>query len=172
MAVLGLCCCVWAFSGCSERGHSSYLCVGFSLRWFLLWSMGSRHVGFSSCGARVQLPHGKWNLPGPGIAPVSPAIGRWILNHWTTREAPFAPNFREENKRYSLFQEVYSFWSLLVRLFVLFLGHKPQNHFGQKVVFCQYLYGVSLEVNSALRLMTSLITPLLRTASKFCVLKR
>ena len=79
---------------------------------------------------------------------------------WTIREAPFSSNFKEEIKRYPLFQEVYSFWSLLDRLFVLFLGHKPQNHFGQKVVFCQYLYGVSLEVNSAHRLMTSLTTPL------------
>ena len=30
-------------------------CAGFSLRWFLLLrSMGSRHVGFSSCGSRAQ----------------------------------------------------------------------------------------------------------------------
>ena len=31
-------------------GYSSLQCTGFSLRWLLfLWSMGSRHVGFSSC---------------------------------------------------------------------------------------------------------------------------
>ena len=29
-------------------------CAGFSLRWLLLlWSTGSRHPGFSSCGARA-----------------------------------------------------------------------------------------------------------------------
>ena len=28
-----------------------------------------------------------WDLPGPGINPCSLA-GRWILNHWTIREAP------------------------------------------------------------------------------------
>ena len=28
-----------------------------------------------------------WNLPRPGIETVSPALGRRILNHWTTREA-------------------------------------------------------------------------------------
>ena len=28
------------------------------------------------------------DLPGPGIEPVSPCIGRWILNHCTTREVP------------------------------------------------------------------------------------
>ncbi|TEA40511.1 hypothetical protein DBR06_SOUSAS15710048, partial [Sousa chinensis] len=32
---------------------------------------------------------GMWDLPGPGIKPVSmPCIGRWILNHCTTREVP------------------------------------------------------------------------------------
>ena len=35
----------------ASRGYSSLQCEGFSLRWLLLlWSMGSRCVGFSSCG--------------------------------------------------------------------------------------------------------------------------
>ena len=29
---------------------------------------------------------GVWNLPGPGIEPVSPCIDRRILHHWTPRE--------------------------------------------------------------------------------------
>ena len=29
-----------------------------------------------------------WDLPGPGLKPVSPCIGRQILNHCTTREVP------------------------------------------------------------------------------------
>ena len=33
-----------------SRGNSSLPCSGFSLRWLLLWSTGSRRVGFSSCG--------------------------------------------------------------------------------------------------------------------------
>ena len=36
-------------------------CAGFSLRWLLLlWSMGSRHTGFSSCdhSGSVVVPHG------------------------------------------------------------------------------------------------------------------
>ena len=33
----------------------------------------------SSCGARVQLPRVMWNLPGPGIKPVFPALaGRFL----------------------------------------------------------------------------------------------
>ena len=39
----------------ASRGYSSSRCTGFSLRWFpLLRSMGSMHVGFSSCGTQVQ----------------------------------------------------------------------------------------------------------------------
>ena len=35
--------------------YSSLQCVGFSLWWLLsLWSTGSRHVGFSSCGTWAQ----------------------------------------------------------------------------------------------------------------------
>ena len=39
----------------ASRGHSSLWCVGFSLQWLLLlWSTGSRHTGFSSCGTQAQ----------------------------------------------------------------------------------------------------------------------
>ena len=35
--------------------YSSLRCMGFSLQWLLLLqSMGSRHVGFSSCGTGAQ----------------------------------------------------------------------------------------------------------------------
>ena len=38
-----------------SRGYSSLRCAGFSLRWLLLLrSMGSRRVGFSSCGTWAQ----------------------------------------------------------------------------------------------------------------------
>ena len=39
-----------------SRGYSSLRCVGFSLRWLLLlWSTGSRHMGFSSCGTQASV---------------------------------------------------------------------------------------------------------------------
>ena len=42
LAVLGLRCCVWAFSSCGERGLLLVAVVGFSLQWLLLlWSTGS-----------------------------------------------------------------------------------------------------------------------------------
>ena len=94
LAALGLRCCAWASSSCGTILH----CVGFSLRWLLFQGTGSRHVSFSSCGTQTQqlwlsgsraqayccgawaqLLHGMWDLPGPGLEPVSPALaGRFL----------------------------------------------------------------------------------------------
>ena len=69
-------------------------CAGFSLRWLLLlWSAvfsscahGLSSCGswalerrLSSCGARAQLLRGMWDLPGPGLEPVSPALAGGFL---------------------------------------------------------------------------------------------
>ena len=64
----------------ASRGYSSLWCTGLSLRWLLLLqSMGSRRVGFSSCGARASLLRAMWVPPGPGLEPVSPALaGRFL----------------------------------------------------------------------------------------------
>ena len=92
LAALGLHCCAWAFSSCGERGLLLLRCTGFSSPWLLLlWSTGSRRAGFSSCGSRAlkhslsscgtgaQLLHSMWDLPGPGIEPVSPALAGGFL---------------------------------------------------------------------------------------------
>lgn len=51
LAELGLCCCSWVFSSCSEWA-TLLLCVGFSLLWLLLsWSMNTAPaVAPMSCG--------------------------------------------------------------------------------------------------------------------------
>ena len=75
LAALGLHCCAWAFSSCTSKGYSS------------LWSTGSRRTGFSSCGAhklsscgaRAQLLRGMWDLPRPGLEPLSPALAGGFL---------------------------------------------------------------------------------------------
>ena len=72
--------------------YSSLQCAGFSLWWLLLLqSIGSRCTGFSSCGlqvlecrlsscgARAQLLCSMWDLPGPGLEPVSPALAGGCL---------------------------------------------------------------------------------------------
>ena len=74
-------------------GYSSLWCVGLSLQWLLLlWSMGSRCTGFSSCGSRAlerrlsscgaqaYLLRGMWDLPRLGLEPVSPALAGRSLN--------------------------------------------------------------------------------------------
>ena len=74
-------------------GYSLLWCAGFSLQWLLLllWSTGSRHAGFgscgswalerrlSSCGTRAQLLRGIWDLPGPGLEPGFPALAGEFL---------------------------------------------------------------------------------------------
>ena len=50
LAALGLRCCAQAFSSCGEPG----LLFVVVHRLLLLRSMGSRHTGFSSCGAWAQ----------------------------------------------------------------------------------------------------------------------
>ena len=78
----------------ASGGYSSLQCVGFSLRWLLfrgalvlgvqasvvvahrLSSCGSRALEcrLSSCGTRASSLCGTWDLPGPGLKPVSPAL--------------------------------------------------------------------------------------------------
>ena len=92
LALLGLLCCVDFSLLAVSRGSSSLKCAGFSLPWLLLLrSTGSRAQGLCSCGSRAlehrlnscgtgtQLLCGMWDLPGPGIEPVSPALtGRFF----------------------------------------------------------------------------------------------
>ena len=64
--------------GCTRTSH----CHGFSCH--RAWALGlvgfsncssqALETGLRSCGTWAQLPHGVWNLPGPGIKPMSPAL--------------------------------------------------------------------------------------------------
>ena len=85
LVVLGLHCCARGLSLIAEWELLCLQCAGFSLRWLLLLlSMGSRvwaqqlwrtglvalrHVGSSWTRDRTRIP----------------CIGKWFLNHWTTR---------------------------------------------------------------------------------------
>ena len=92
MAVLGLHFCARAFSSCGKRGP---LLIAVRGPLTIAASPVAEHRlqtrRLSNCGSRAQLLRGMWDLPRPGIEPVSPALaGRfsttvppgkpWVLN--------------------------------------------------------------------------------------------
>ena len=100
LAALGLRCCARAFSSCGERGllfvavHGILLAVASLVAEHRrqgtqasvvvahgLSSCDARALEhkLSSCGAQAQLLHGMWDLPRPGLEPVSPALAGGFL---------------------------------------------------------------------------------------------
>ena len=79
--MLGLHCCVRAFSSYGEQGILSSFgarvsrCSGSSCCG--AWAPG--RMGFSSFGTQALLPHCVWNLPRPGTEPMSPALAAEFL---------------------------------------------------------------------------------------------
>ena len=75
LAVLGLRFCARAFSSCGERGPL-FIAVRGPLT--VAASPAAEHRlqrrRLSSCGPRAQLLRGMWDLPRPGLEPVSPAL--------------------------------------------------------------------------------------------------
>ena len=73
--MLGLRFCARAFSSCGERGPL-FIAVHGPL--IIAASLVAEHRlqtrRLSSCGSRAQLLRGVWDLPRPGLEPVSPAL--------------------------------------------------------------------------------------------------
>ena len=69
MAVLGLRFCARAFSSCGKRGPL-FIAVRRPLT-VVEHRLQTRRL--SNCGSRAQLLRGMWDLPRPGLEPVSPA---------------------------------------------------------------------------------------------------
>ena len=82
LAVLDFCGCTQAFSSCgkqgifSSRGVQASHCSGLWRRARAPdeWASVVVALRLSSCGAQAQPPRGMWDLPQPGIKPVSPAL--------------------------------------------------------------------------------------------------
>ena len=75
LAVLGLRFCARAFSSCGKRGPlfitvRGHLTIAASL--VVEHRLQTRRL--SNCGSRAQSLHGMWDLPRPGLKPVSPAL--------------------------------------------------------------------------------------------------
>ena len=75
LAVLGLRFCARAFSSCGERGPLFIAVRGpLTIAASLVAEHRLQTRRLSSCGSRAQLLCGMWDLPGPGLEPVSPAL--------------------------------------------------------------------------------------------------
>ena len=87
-----------------DCAESSLLCVGFlqlqrvratlclwfmDSLWWLLPCVAPEHMGFSTCGAQVQLLSSLWDLPGPGVELVSPAFQGAFLTTWPPGKHPY-----------------------------------------------------------------------------------
>ena len=80
LAVLGLRFCARAFSSCGERGPLTIAASPVAEH-----RLQTRRL--SNCGSRAQLLRGMWDLPRPGLEPVSPALAGRFSTHCATREA-------------------------------------------------------------------------------------
>ena len=75
MVVLGLRFCARAFSSCGKWGPL-FIAVRGPLT--IATSLVAEHMlqtrRLSNCGSRAQLLRGMWDLPRPGLEPMSPAL--------------------------------------------------------------------------------------------------
>ena len=75
MAVLGLRFCARTFSSCGERGPLFIAVRGpFTIAAPPIAGHRLQTRRLSSCGSRAQPLRGMWDLPRPGLEPVSPAL--------------------------------------------------------------------------------------------------
>ena len=90
MAVLGLHFCARAFSSCGKWGPLLIVVRGpltVAASFVAEHRLQTRRL--SSCGSRVQLLRGTWDLPRPGLEPVSPAL----VGRFSTTVPPGKPFF-------------------------------------------------------------------------------
>ena len=99
--MLGLCFCARAFSSCSKRGPL-FIAVRGPLT--IAASLAAEHRlqtrRLSNCGSRAQLLQGMWDLPGPGLEPVSPALA----GRFSTTAPPGKPWFSLINSNLLMFR--------------------------------------------------------------------
>ena len=89
MAVLGLRFCARAFSSCGKRGPLFIAVRGpLTVTAPLISEHRLQTRRLSNCGSRAQLLCGTWDLPRPGLEPVSPALA----GRFSTTAPPGKPN--------------------------------------------------------------------------------
>ena len=89
LAVLGLRFCVRAFSSCGKQGPLFITVHGpLTIAASLVVEHRLQTRRLSSCGSRAQLLRSMWDLPTPGLEPVSPALA----GRFSTTAPPGKPN--------------------------------------------------------------------------------
>ena len=89
LAVLGLRFCARAFSSCGKRGPLFFAVRGpLTIAASLVVEHRLQTRRLSSCGLWAQLLRGMWDLPRPGLEPVSPALA----GRFSTTAPPGKPN--------------------------------------------------------------------------------
>ena len=90
MAVLGLRFCVRAFSSCGKRGPLFITVRGpLTIAASLVVEHRLQTRRLSNCGSRAQPLRGTWDLPRPGLKPMSPALA----GRFSTTAPPGKPLF-------------------------------------------------------------------------------
>ena len=90
MAVLGLRFCARAFSSCGKRGPVFIAVRGpLTIAASVVVEHRLQTRRLSNCGSRAQLLCGMWDLPRPGLEPVSPASA----GRFSTTAPPGKPPF-------------------------------------------------------------------------------
>ena len=90
MAVLGLRFCARAFSSFGKRGPLFIVVRGpLTITASLVVEHRLQMHRLSNCGSRAPLLHGMWDLPRPGLEPVSPALA----GRFSTPAPPGKPFF-------------------------------------------------------------------------------
>ena len=88
--MLGLRLCVRAFFSCGERGPPFIpVCGPLTIVASLVAEHRLQTRRLSSCGSRAQLLRGMWDLPRPGLEPMSPALA----GRFSTTAPPGMPNW-------------------------------------------------------------------------------
>ena len=131
LAVLGLRFCARAFSSCGKRGPLFIAVRGpFTIVAPPVAGHRLQTHRLSSCGSRAQLLRGMWDLPRPGLKPVSPALA----GRFSTTAPPGKPCISSFVR--CLFK---SFVHFSVELF-LELSFKSSLHILGKSSFIRYIF--------------------------------
>ena len=90
MTVLSLRFCARAFSSCGKRGPLFIaVCRPLTIAASLVAEHRLQTRRPSNCGSRAQLLRGTWDLPRPGLEPVSPALAGRLSTTAPPGKPPF-----------------------------------------------------------------------------------